>query len=256
MSGHDVALDISNFEGYTLHNGFELTRIFNIAPKIAPTEKSFKEIKKNKIEFFLAKIGLSNKIIIQRNFGCIPPYLNYSKSKYWKGYWQSEKFFSTISKTIRSDFEFPEYENNTKKIAESFKQKNTVSLHVRRGDYLTSKLMGNICDIVYYQNAIQIISEKIDNPYYVVFSDDPEWCKENLKINNSTYITNNSGSQSFRDMQLMSECQHNIIANSSFSWWAAWLNKNEDKIVIRPKKWFNDNGMNIDDLTPPNWVHI
>jgi hypothetical protein len=114
------------------------------------------------------------------------------------------------------------------------------------------------CNLDYYNKAIKIIINKVENPIFFIFSDDINWCKENIKIKDHEiiYVDWNVGDNSYIDMQLMSTCKHNIMANSSFSWWSAWLNKNKDKIVISPYKWFNSDDMDCSDLIPESWIRI
>lgn len=163
---------------------------------------------------------------------------------YLEGYWQSEKYFKKIGQLIRSDFTFPEIkEKNNLALAEQIARGQSVSLHIRRGDYLEKKyapMHGNICNKKYYDNAIAYIRTRVEQPLFYVFTDDVQWAKEQYKEQpDFIIIDGNNGDKSFRDMQLMSMCKHHIIANSSFSWWGAWLDKNPEKIVVAPPKWFN-----------------
>lgn len=144
-------------------------------------------------------------------------------------------------------------------ISDEIRKTNSVSLHIRRGDYITSKITNKFhgtCCLGYYKKAMKLINKKVKNPKYFVFSDDIYWVKKNLEIKNAFYVDDNVGDKSYIDMQLMSMCKHNIIANSSFSWWAAWLNNNPNKIVIAPKKWFNDPGMDTTDLISEEWIRF
>jgi hypothetical protein len=119
---------------------------------------------------------------------------------------------------------------------------NAVSLHVRRGDYVhnsTNAATYEVCSLDYYRASIRHMAERIQQPKFFIFSDDIAWVKNNLKIDfPHHYVDCNHGEESYNDMRLMSLCQHHIIANSSFSWWGAWLNPNREKIVIAPKNWF------------------
>jgi hypothetical protein len=144
-------------------------------------------------------------------------------------------------------------------IAEQIGRVNAVSLHVRRGDYVknpkTTATHG-LCSLDYYHTAIRYIYETVEQPYFFIFSDDMAWVKEHLKIDAPCqYVDHNQGKESFNDMHLMSLCKHHIIANSSFSWWGAWLNSSPEKIVIAPNKWFA-NQNNIKDLLPNDWVTL
>lgn len=174
------------------------------------------------------------------------------------GYWQSERYFKTIEQIIRQEFTFQlPLDNKNEEIANRVGSTNSVSIHIRRGDYVTSAHA--LCSLAYYQNAIEYFGQQIVEPVFYIFSDDPEWVNANLIIKFPTEIVmGNIGKQSYVDMQLMSLCRHNIIANSSFSWWGAWLNSNPDKIVVAPKQWFTDDGMNAQtaDLTPEAWIRL
>ena len=136
-------------------------------------------------------------------------------------------------------------------------QTNSVSLHIRRGDYVSNQKTNQThgtCDLDYYQRCITEIEKEVENPYFFVFSDEIEWVKENLKINHpAEYVDQNTGDKSYEDMRLMSQCKHNVIANSSFSWWGAWLNSYPDKIVFAPKRWFASDKHNTKDLIPEGW---
>jgi len=177
------------------------------------------------------------------------------------GYWQSEKYFLDIRQTLLQDFTFKEpLEGRNSEIAKQIRQTQSVSLHVRRTHYVPSppqKEIHGTCPPEYIFSAIQYIREKVANPAFFIFSDDIQWCRDNLQLTEETrFIDFNTGRNSFRDMHLMSLCKHNIIANSSFSWWAAWLNGNKDKTVIAPRRWFLDKSVNTQDLPPESWIRI
>lgn len=179
------------------------------------------------------------------------------------GYFQNENYFKDIVKVLRNDFTFknPLIDNNLK-VSDKIASSQSVAIHIRRGDYLSQNSQSNFItlDKAYYENAIRFIISQIKNPEFFVFSEDFEWIKENLNFENYpvTFIDWNKGKNSYIDMQLMSLCKHNIIANSSFSWWAAWLNINQDKIVIAPDRWFQDEQKNklLDDFYPEGWKRI
>ncbi|HOV15035.1 MAG TPA: alpha-1,2-fucosyltransferase, partial [Spirochaetota bacterium] len=144
-------------------------------------------------------------------------------------------------------------------ISNQIKNSNSVSIHVRRGDYVGNIKTLNfhgVCEIDYYIDAINSIKQKVQNPLFFIFSDDIEWCKNNIKDENSIFI--DFERDDYVDMYLMTVCKHNIIANSSFSYWAAYLNQNFDKIVIAPKKWFKDDNQNkrTEGLIPEKWIRI
>lgn len=181
---------------------------------------------------------------------------------YLDGYWQTEKYFIDIDAIIRKEFSFkikPDSQNQA--ILDQIKNTGfPVSLHVRRGDYVSNPYTlsyHGLCDMEYYRNAVGIISQRIQNPHFFIFSDEPDWVKDNLEIDfPKTYIDHNKGSKSYEDMRLMSSCKHHIIANSSFSWWGAWLNPDPGKIVIAPRKWFNNDQVDSRDLIPETWIKL
>ena len=184
---------------------------------------------------------------------------NYS---YLSGFWQTEKYFLKYEDIIRNDFSFRvEADEVNREIILEMKQCNAVSVHVRRGDYVnfadTNGVHG-VCSPEYYRKAIDIITDKVSEPHFYFFSDDIKWVEENLRFGDikATYIGHNIGANSYEDMRLMSHCSHNIIANSTFSWWGAWLNSNPQKIVIAPEKWMNNPEITITDLIPDRWMKI
>lgn len=133
----------------------------------------------------------------------------------------------------------------------------SVSIHVRRGDYLDDLnlgIFGDICSKEYFQKAVSKIYTIFDNPHFFVFSNDLQWCMENLKLSSVTYVSGNIGPSSWKDMYLMTNCSHNIISNSTFSWWGAWLNPNPDKVVICPTRFTRDDtGLSI---YPAEWIRV
>ena len=180
---------------------------------------------------------------------------------YLSGYWQSEKYFKNIESTIRSDFRFATHTDiGDDTLLRSICNVCSVSVHVRRGDYVSNQITNEfhgVCTPGYYQKAIQVITNKVSNPHFFVFSDDPAWTVEHLRFSYPvTFVNSNYGSKSYKDMRLMSHCRHHIIANSSFSWWGAWLNPDPNKMVIAPKQWFNDPTINTSDLIPGEWQRI
>lgn len=177
---------------------------------------------------------------------------------YLCGYWQSEKYFKDIREIILKEFIFPEDTiRKNEALCNKMQQENSVSIHVRRSDYLTEqnvKVYGNICTEKYYENAIEYIERNIESPSYYVFTDDLQWAKEFFKGGNYIIVDKNRGKDSYADMYLMSQCKHNIIANSSFSWWGAWLNRNIDKKVLAPKKWFHNHEK--EEVVCEDWIRI
>jgi hypothetical protein len=263
----ELKLDIRDFKNYTLRS-YDLSN-FNIIENFATssdlsrvslhsnrsTVEAFKQIIKNIRHSKLIKHIKEEEYNFQRNI------LRLTDNVYLDGYWQSEKYFLDIENVIRKEFSIVNPLSSTSQnIAEQIKGCESVSLHVRRGDYVSdpkTNSVHGVCGIEYYCNAMDMIHNNIENPCFFIFSDDPEWARCNIKPDASTiYVRHENSSKDYEDMCLMSMCKHNIIANSSFSWWGAWLNKNSEKIVIAPQKWFNSKDMNTNDLLPSKWYKL
>ena len=177
---------------------------------------------------------------------------------YLVGYFQSEKYFIDIRSDLFKQFRFKNKPSSDNiKIIEEVKKTNSVSVHIRRGDYISNNNASGFHGfqgIDYYRKAINIIESKINNPKYFVFSDDIGWCKNNLSLDkNVIFVSNEEGHE---DLRIMTYCKHNIIANSSFSWWGAWLGNNSDKVVIAPKAWFRSKEVDSSDIIPSRWQRI
>jgi len=254
-----VLADLSPFEGHECHNGFELNHVFGIELNKAskfiidlyytPNRKwLFRKLRRLLIMKNTHKEEL-NEFIFDESF------FTDRKSQIYSGYWQHERYLKDID--IREDFVFKKpLSTQNQQLKEKIEQTSSVSIHVRRGDYINHPLLGNICDLQYYHSAIELIQSKVDNPVYYIFSNDIHWCKESLRLKNAIYIDWNTGNNSSIDLQLMSLCKHQIIANSSFSWWAAWLNTNINKIIIAPQIWINGEKFRNIDIVPKSWIKI
>jgi hypothetical protein len=183
---------------------------------------------------------------------------NYTtKCIYLDGFWQSEDYFKAIRASIINLFRFPAIPFNSVPLLQSIKSTNSISIHFRRGDYVNNEHISsihNVCDLTYYERAIDYITERQKAIKLFLFSDEPEWLFGNFKSEFEFEIVKTDSD--ITDMHLMSRCRHNIIANSSFSWWAAWLNQNPDKIVIAPKKWFATDIANYENVVPISWIKI
>ncbi len=265
--GQPFRLDVSGFAGYGLHHGFELHRVFNCQSVIAD-ESEVRSILgwqfSSGIRRFVARRSLAifrgNGFVVEPHYHYWPQIKNVSQNCYLDGYWQSEKYFQDALSVIRADFTFKvPLSNRNSDIAEHIGQRNSVSLHIRRGDYVTdsnTNATHGLCSLDYYRKAVQYVADRIRQPYFFVFSDDIIWVKDNLKIDlPCQYIDHNHGTESYNDMHLMSLCRNHIIANSSFSWWGAWLNPSPEKIVVAPEKWFA-NKNDVKDLFPQGWVTL
>ncbi|MFH0816512.1 MAG: alpha-1,2-fucosyltransferase [Methanobacteriota archaeon] len=178
---------------------------------------------------------------------------------YLDGYWQSEKYFNGIRDTIREDFTFKtEPDPSNEKMLEQIRRSNSVCLHVRRGDYVADQITNRFhgtCGLDYYREAANSIKARVPDAQFFVFSDDLDWASANMNLDGrSTIVGVNGTDKGVDDMRLMSNCKHFIIANSSFSWWGAWLSKNPGKIVCAPKRWFRE--ADEGDIIPESWVRI
>lgn len=174
------------------------------------------------------------------------------------GYWQSEKYFCNIRDVLLKDFEFSQGENKLENFCRDIMHdQKSIAVHIRRGDYRNNpKVWGNLSESGYYHRAIQYMKENISHPRFIFFSDDISWVKEHYNYEDAVYIECSlfDNYESWYDMRLMSCCAHIIIANSSFSWWGAWLNRNENGIIIAPRKWLYNT--ETPDIWCDNWVRM
>ncbi len=194
------------------------------------------------------------------------PYFHFDKrffqardGVYLKGYWQSEKYFLPCSGLIRKELQLKEeYIQNVKSFGHELKNKNSVAVHIRHGDYKdpVSLAIHGILPLSYYYRAMELLKKKYGEVHFYFFSDDIRWVKENIDIPEAGFISGTISANHFEDLYLMSQCRHQVIANSSFSWWAAWLNDHTGKTVIAPKRWFNKGPKDTYDLYPEGWIRI
>lgn len=262
----ELKLDLTAFKT-DKNRKYELDK-FNIVAKIASENEvkklvNVKSLVLSKLSKYLTFLYGTSAYISEKKYGFDPRVLNLPDNRYIEGYWQSEKYFKNNSELIKKEFAL-----KSKAIGANFttlkkitNENNSVCLHVRRGDYVSDKKAKNIFGIFgleYYSKSIKLLEKKLDKPSFFVFSDDIDWAKKNIKTKNKIYfIDNNSSNKGYEDLRLMSACKNFIIANSSFSWWGAWLCQNKDKIIIAPKKWFKDSHLaDINDLIPKDWLRI
>ena len=244
--GKLVKLDSKSFyETKKEHNGYELERIFDIKPN-KPTKEDLEKFDENNISTLFKikrKLFGDKKFVYDTKEYVFNKDVYKLKNSYLNGYWQSIKYFEGIENDIKKDFRFKnQLDKNNLEILNEIENSNSISIHIRRGDYMSPEnynMYGCIATPTYYKKAIKVIEEKVENPTFFVFSNDMDWVKKNIQINSRVF---------YIDMFLMSKCKHNIIANSSFSWWGAWLNENKNKIVIAPKKWINREDVDSDKI--------
>lgn len=244
-----VKIDISTFKGLKIAREYELEDVFDIKlPVATPNEL-------RKVTHFSQNTHI--RLFLRKLFG--PKKTEYKEPRlftfwgdavfniqgdcYYNGSWQNERYFQSCSGLIREAFRFKNpLDDRNMNLKKRIESSESVSIHVRRGDYLNYPVYQGVCDLPYYTNAISYILGHVKEPHFFIFSTDTEWCEENivplLSGKQYTIVDWNKGKDSYKDMELMSCCKNNIIAHSSFSWWAAWLNNNDNKIVVAPKEWY------------------
>lgn len=264
QKGHEVKIDISAFETYKLHGGYQLDK-YNIDLISTSNEENSKFYTNSLVYRVLRKLNIGNsRIIKEKSLLFDDRLLDIEDGCYADGYFQCEKYFKDIREILLKQFNpKDEISRYTQEIASVISNtQNSVSLHIRRGDYVSNNHTNSVhgtCDLKYYDKAISHIKDTLQKSITIfVFSDDIEWTKANLKYENSIFIESCKNRIPHEDIYLMSLCHHNIIANSSFSWWGAWLNQNESKIVIAPKRWFADDEMQKQsaDIVCESWVRV
>lgn len=265
----EIVFDFSYFEDvksfdYVTTREFELN-VFNLCCKEATSQDlakvrrpEFKSKFKNTLaknfpkQFKVNYVREKNNSILDKNFFTSPDYY------YYEGYFQNEKYFKHLRNELINNFslKIPIDEKN-QFMSDKIRETNSVSIHIRRGDYVSldsaNKIHG-LCPMEYYKKAIENIARNVNDPHFFLFSDDIDWVIENLKIEYPFTIVDFNPGQGWFDMNLMKQCKHNIIANSSFSWWAAWLNENPEKIVIAPKDWTVKKQKC--DIIPSDWLKL
>lgn len=264
-NGTTLKLDISelittNENMDTTLRNYELNN-FNIVDKISSVDDVlFVRQNKNKFLKIVEKFTPYHlrSVVCEKNLSYDEKILNIDDKiadKYLNGYWQTELYFKEIREQLLEDFSLKnEISDLIVEISNKIKDTESISLHIRRGDYVKRYSdYYHIQSIDYYLKALKIIKDMHPNSRVFVFSDDIEWCEDNLNLQTETYFVKSN--KSFEDIYLMSLCDHNIIANSSFSWWGAWLNNNPDKICIAPKKWFKDKKLK-NNIIPEKWITI
>lgn len=227
---------------------------FNIKAEIASKE----EIQKYAPSAFAR--FTKQKILREFHIGWQPQLLT-SQKKYFEGYWQSYLYLDPIKDKLLQEITLKNpFTDYYQQISSQIKNSLSVAIHIRRGDFTDNQKIKSIHQTItleYFQKAFSLIESKLQNNTYFVFSDDIAWVKTNLKTNfPTTYVSPEKNSEATQELILMSQCQHQIIANSTFSWWAAYLNQNLNKIVIAPKKWNNKYQKHYQHLLPKDWLSL
>lgn len=218
----------------------------------------------NKRKWYSLNALFSREITIynEPHFHNDPTFFDLESPVAIKGYFNSVFYFQQIKEMIFEDFRFSDPTNNPSfaELKNKLLEMDTIAVHIRRGDYLNPTITAfhGLCTEEYYIQAIDLIIGAHPNATICFFSDDPQWVRETFseKYEKCLYIEGNTGKDSWVDMYLMSLCKNHVIANSTFSWWGAWLSKNDDKIVVAPKQWFNEKSINTKDIVPNSWIRL
>jgi len=216
------------------------------------------------VKRFLARVGYKGgrRHVREKHFPFDPEVLTRRGDVYLDGYWQSERYFSDIAEVIRGDFAIPSPPDDTngQLLDEIRGCPASVAMHIRRGDYVANAnaaAFHGVAPLSYYAAAMAAMAGQVAAPRFFVFSDDPGWARANLaSAMPVTVVGHNGPAKGYEDLRLMRACRHHIIANSSFSWWGAWLCPCDDKIVIAPQQWFRDDSIDTSDLIPENWLRL
>lgn len=261
-----LLLDTTFFE--KIKNNFDYTprkyelNLLKISSELA-TEEDINFVKKNKRSYDFLRPYYRRPFIRERGIRFCPELLNVADHSLLTGYWQTEKYFKNIESLIRKEFTFRDDLKGDYyiQLQKEIETTHSISLHFRRGDYVDNPKVNRqhgICPPEYYRKALEYLIKKIDNPLFFVFSDDIGWIKKHFQIAYPTVFVEKSDESQHSDFRLMSFCKHNIIANSSYSWWSAWLNENPEKTVIAPARWFADNKYQFqtNDLLPDSWIKM
>ena len=263
----DLWLDLKWFKKNEAHNGFELEKVFKIHQPITARPRIIKYLgfwAGRRLNFF---VGINNWANLLPYKIYREPFFQYwhgikfvPDNSYLSGYWQSERYFIDVAQEVKKLFAFPPPTGVNARITHDINECESVSIHVRKGDFFCDPINKTVHGVdlsLYYHHAINLVLSKISRPHFFLFSDDPV---EALKLfpgrADITLVDHNTGPSSYNDMHLMSQCRHHILANSTFSWWAAWLGDYQKGITIVPNTWFLDKTIDTSDLYCKNWIRL
>ena len=268
-AGATLAVSTGMFRGYALHQGPELMRVFALDLAEASTAALHQALGWQSpvpLRRLLGRPVLRG--LAKRSFVAEPHFqfwpglrVRASGTCYLQGYWQSERYFACHAQAIRDDFGFRHAALGLNaELAQRIGRCEAVSLHVRRGDYVSNpraQALHGCCPPQYYEAALRHVLERVPQATVFAFSDDPQWVAQTLQPQHPglVIVDHNHGPESYNDMRLMALCRHHIIANSSFSWWGAWLDARPDKIVVAPAQWFATD-RDTTDLVPAAWTRL
>lgn len=265
--GVPLRVDISDYAVRRTHQGFELGRIFD-APIEVATLQDLQDVlgwcwsgpvRRSLAHPRLRGLGIV-AFVVEPSFRYWQRLSEAPQNIYLSGYWQSERYFESHASRILQDFQFSQpLDINNMELAAQIERAPSVSLHLRRGDYVSNRRAAathGVCSVDYYERAMHYVSARVQGARFFVFSDDIAWAQAHLpRIFDCRFIGHNSGANSHIDMRLMSLCQHHVLANSSFSWWGAWLGRNLNKTVVAPQRWFRA-ALDDADLVPSRWARL
>ncbi len=260
-TGAELLLDLGYFDGELLHAfglqhlaaGYRVASDAELPPKRSASP----------VRYALWRaLRLRPKLVRERTLGFDPAIAATQPPAYLQGYWQSEKYFADAAETIRTELAVetaPSAANAA--MLERIRSGLSLSLHVRRGDYASDAATlatHGLCSPDYYDRAVRAIAERTGGtPTIYIFSDDPDWAEENLAFGFETVVVRgNDAATNYEDLRLMSACDHHVIANSSFSWWGAWLDPKPDAVTVAPQRWFAHPDMHNPDIIPERWVRV
>jgi hypothetical protein len=266
VHGARALLHLEDLNDRTSHGGYALARTFGLQAPEA-TRADLQSVLG--IAYSLRRVLLHRKarwlrgqrIVTDPHFAywdglraVRPPY-------YLAGYWQSPRYFAGHEQSVRAAFAFPwEASPAVAALARHIQSCEAVSVHVRRGDYVTNPGMARLHGVLpldYYERALRTVAERVERPTYFVFSDDTAWARANLRVAGETHFVGAEPRTSAReDLRLMTLCRHHIIANSTFSWWGAWLATNPQAVVCAPLRWFAGDQQDVGTLFPPGWIRV
>lgn len=259
--GRDVRLDTSWHERIQAHNGWELGRIFSLdIPECDIVElERLADLDRDLISRVRRIVfGPGRGHHVERKRCYDPRFLSIAEDAYFDGYWQSPLYHVGIEPEVQAAFRFPsELEPETLRMLTEMAGRTTIGVHVRRGDYLQSDDLGGVCGKAYYRRAIEFLSEGAADPYVLFFSDDLDWCRDELASGiDAVFVDWNRGADSWKDMRLMTLCDKLAISNSSFGWWGARLGQDEARQVAAPDRWFGARHRDNPDIAPSGWVRL
>ncbi len=263
----ELKMDISGFKTYRKRKyslwPFNIEENFASQEEITALRKSAQTTTEHLIRAVPRKPAKSilTHVWEKKSLHFDPEILKLPNNVYLDGFWQNEYYFADIAEIIHREFTVKTPPTGKdREMAEQIDSCESVSLSVRRGDYVSQTHVNQArgtCEVDYYCRCVKRITQDIKHPHFFVFGDDFQWARDNLKLPwPTTFVDQNTEDKDYEDLRLISRCKHNIIANSTFSWWGAWLNRNSKKLVLAPKCWIRGYDNNPKGLIPKKWIEL